>query len=68
MFPAICNGFPFPTLRDTLQGKLHRETRPGIPKNVLRLINIRTNEMFYVLDKGDPDLDFDVLFSSFGLK
>ena len=41
---------------------------PGVLKKVLRLINNRTkafcsiSEMLSVVDKGDPDLDFNILF------
>ena len=41
----------------------------GVTKKVLRLIDNRTkafcliSEMFFVLNKGDPNLDFDILFS-----
>ena len=45
---------------------------PGVPKKVLRLINNKTNvfclisEMFFVLDNGDPNSDFDILCFLFG--
>ena len=44
---------------------------PGVPKKVLCLINNRTkafyliSEMFFSLDEGDPNLNFDILFFSF---
>ena len=47
---------------------------PGIQNKVLHLINNRTkafcsiSEMSFVLDKGGPNLNFDILFFSFGLK
>ena len=43
---------------------------PGLPKKVLRLIISRTkalcsiSEMLFVFDKGDPNLDFNILFIS----
>ena len=44
----------------------------GCPKKVLYLINFGTkalcltSEMLFALDQGDPNLDSDILFFSFG--
>ena len=44
---------------------------PGVPKKVLHLINNKTkafclnSEMYFVSDKGDPNLDFDISVFSF---
>ena len=55
-----------------LQSSLGSSLYARCPVKVLRFINNRTkalclmSEMFFVLDKRDTNLNFDILFFSFG--